>query len=71
MIVSGNKQNFIFSVYDRYGVKLLTRLRLEFSHLKEHKFRHGSDDTVSPIWVCNAEIEDTEHFYNFWYWALR
>ena len=62
MIVADNKENSVFSVYDPYGVKLLTRLRLQFSHLKEHKFRHGFGDTASPMCGCNAEIEDTEHF---------
>ena len=62
MIVTDNKENSIFSVYDPYGLKLLTRLRLQFSHLKEHKFRHGFGDTASPMCGCNAEIEDTEHF---------
>ena len=62
MIVTENKENSLFSVYDLYGVKLLTRLRLPFSHLKEqHKFRHDFGDTVSPMCGCNAEIEDTEH----------
>ena len=49
MIVADNKENSVFSVYDPYGVKLLTRLRLQFIHLKEHKFRHGFGDTVSPM----------------------
>ena len=40
MIVTDNKENSVFSAYDPYGVKLLTRLRLQFSHLNEHKFRH-------------------------------
>ena len=62
MIVTDNKENSVFSVYYPYGVKLLTRLRLQFSHLKEHKFRHGFGDTVSPMCGCNAEIEDTKHF---------
>ena len=62
MIVTDNKENSVFSVYDLYGVKLLTRLRIQFSHLKEHKFRHGFGDTVSPLCGCNAEIKDTEHF---------
>ena len=55
MIGTDNKENSVFSVYDRYGVKLLTRPRLQFSHLKEHKFRHG-------FCGCNADIEDFEHF---------
>ena len=51
MIVTDNKENSVFSVYDPYGVKLLTRLRPQFSHLKEHKFRHGFGDTVRPMCV--------------------
>ena len=43
------------------AVKLLARLRLEFSHLNEHKFKHGFGGTVSPMCGCNAEIENTEH----------
>ena len=61
MIVTKNKENFPFSVYDHYGVKLLTRLRLQFSSQKEHKFRIGFGDTVSPMYGYNAEIEDTKH----------
>ena len=40
----------------------LTRLRLQFSHLNKHKFRHGFGDTVSPMCGCNAKIEDTGQF---------
>ena len=61
MIVTENKENFLFSVYDPLGVKLLTQLRIQFSHLNEHKFRHGFGDAVSPACGCNAETEDTEH----------
>ena len=62
MIVIEKKENSLFSVYDHLGVKLPTRLRLQFSHLKEHKFTHGFGGTASPMCGCNAEIEDTEHF---------
>ena len=44
-------------------MKLLTRLRLQFSHLNEHKFRHGFNDTVDPFCACGNEIETTEHFF--------
>ena len=57
-----NKKSPLFIVYDPLGVKLLTRLRLQFSHLNKHKFRHGFGDTVRTMCGCNAEIEDTEHF---------
>ena len=62
MVVTEKKENSLFSVYDPLGVKLLTCLKLQFSHLNEHKFRHGFGDTASPMCGCNAEIEDTEHF---------
>ena len=37
----------IYNIYDPQGSKLLKRLRLGFSHLREHKFRHNFVDTVS------------------------
>ena len=56
------KENSLFCIYDPLGVKLLTRLRLRFSHLNEHKFRHGFSDTINPICACRTETETTEHF---------
>ena len=48
--------------YDRLGVNLLGRIRLQFNHLNEHKFRHGFSDTINPMCACGTEIETTEHF---------
>ena len=51
-------------------MKLLTRLRLGFSHLREHKFRHSSRDILNPPCPCSIEAETTAnyflscHFYN-------
>ena len=60
------KENSLFSIYDPLGVKLLTRLRLQFSHLNEHKFRHGFGDTrnamYQTLFACGSEVEATEHF---------
>ena len=36
--------NNIFNVHNTKGIKLLTRLRVGFSHFKEHKFRHNFVD---------------------------
>ena len=33
--------NSIFDIYNPYGIKLLTRLRLGLSHLHEYEFKHG------------------------------
>ena len=53
----------IFNVNDPEGVKYLKRLRLRFSHLNEHKFRHGFLDTLNPLCNCSLEVEDNEHFF--------
>ena len=42
---------------------LLTRLRLQFSHLNDHKFGHNFRDCVSPMYDCGAETETTSHFF--------
>ena len=47
--IFGTKENSVFGVYDIYGIKLHTRLRLNFSHLNELKFRHNFNDTINPI----------------------
>ena len=56
-------QRSLFSIHDPVGVKLLTKLRLQLSHLNEHKFRHNFKDFVSSLCDCGAEIETTSHFF--------
>ena len=55
-------ENSVFQVHDINGVKLLTRLRLDFSHLNEHKFRHNFNDTINPMCSCGKEPETTLHY---------
>ena len=43
-------------------MELLTRLRLGFSHLNEHKFRHDFRDFLNPLCECKLEPETTSHF---------
>ena len=57
------KQKSLFAIHDPAGVKLLSRLRLKFSHLKEHKFRHNFKDAPSPMCDCGSETETTDHFF--------
>ena len=52
LIKCKKKENSLFSIYDPLSVKLLTRLRLQFSHLNEHKFRHGFEDTINATYAC-------------------
>ena len=42
-------------------IKLINRLRLGFSHLREHKFRHNFQDTLNPICSCGENIDTTTH----------
>ena len=53
----------VFNVNDAVGLKFLTRLRLNLSHLREHKFRHNFKDTINPICSCALlTTESTMHY---------
>ena len=52
----------IYNINNPNGLKFLTRLRLSFSHLREHKFKHNFQDTIDPFCNCGVEIETTKHF---------
>ena len=56
------RMNSIYNIHDPEGLKFLTRLRLNFSHLREHKFRHNFRDTINPLCSCGFEIESTSHY---------
>ena len=56
------KGNLVFDIHDTNGIKLLTRLRLNFSHLNEYKFRHNFNDMVDPMSTCGLEQETTLHY---------
>ena len=53
----------VYKVHHPKGLKLLTRLRLGLSHLREHKFRHSFNDTIDPFCLCGTNsLETSEHF---------
>ena len=56
-------ENKTFNIYDLLGIKLLNRLRVDFSHLNEHKFRHNFADTINPLCSRSLETESTAHFF--------
>ena len=39
----------VYNINDTIGIKLITRLRLGFSHLREHKFKHNFRGTLNPL----------------------
>ena len=56
-------ENSVFNCHNPIGIKYLTRVRLGFSHLRYHKFKHGFVDAIDPLCSCNTGIENTVHFF--------
>ena len=54
--------NFVYNCHNPRGICLITRLRLGFSHLREHKFKHGFQDTLNPLCSCGNDVKSTGHF---------
>ena len=55
------KKKSTYNICDIEGVRYLTKLRVRFSLLNEHKFRHNFD-SLTPLCACGIENEDNEHF---------
>ena len=62
LVFCTTKQNSFFNVLNPIGVKYLNRLRLNFSHLNEHKFHLNFRGTVNPLCCCSNETETTSHY---------
>ena len=41
--------NPIYIIFNPVGLKYLTCLQLELSHLNEHKFNHNFQDCINPL----------------------
>ena len=55
------EESIIFNIFDPQGLTILTRLRVGFSHLNEHRFRHNIENCINPLCSCSLETEDTSH----------
>ena len=55
------EKSHCFFISDRYGVSLLTKLRVELSDLRSHRFDHNFN-CPSPICACGIEDETVEHY---------
>ena len=67
------KERSLFAIHDPVGVKLLSRLRLKFSHLNEHEFRHKFKYAPSPMFfqgVFFLFLSKNCKYYNYFvfYW---
>ena len=56
------KPNSFFNCCDLKGIRLITRLRLELSHLREHKFKYNFQNCLNPLCSGGSSIESTFHF---------
>ena len=54
--------NSVIKCHNPKGIKLLTRLRLGLSHLRDYKFKLGFLDSLNPICSCGQNIETSTHF---------
>ena len=52
----------IYSIHNLDDLKLLARLRLCFSYLREHKFRHNFHNTLNPLCSSSLEPETASHY---------
>ena len=55
--------NSVFDIRNPKGIKLITRLILGLSHLREIEFKHSFQDTLNPLCNCGQHIESTTHFF--------
>ena len=56
------KHVYTFGIHNPFGLQLLTRLRLGFSHLNEYKFMHNFSDFLNPLCERKLEPKTTCHF---------
>ena len=52
-----------FNCYNHKGIRLMTRLCLGLSRLREHKFNHNFQNCINPLSICAMDIESTSHFF--------
>ena len=55
--------NPIYNIFNPVGLKYLTHLRLELSHLNENKFNHNFQACINPLCSCSLGPESKSHFF--------
>ena len=53
----------MFTCHNPIGITYLTRMRVGFSHVRYHKFKHGFLDAIHPLCSCSTGIENTVHYF--------
>ena len=55
-------ENLLFGISDKIGVKLLTKIRVNFSDLRDHRFHHNFNCTT-PVCRCGLDDETSVHYF--------
>ena len=58
-------ENSAFTCHNPIGITYLTRMRLEFSHLRYHKFKHGFLDAIDPLCSCSTGINTVQNIVQY------
>ena len=56
------KPNSFFNCCNLKGIRLITWLRPELSHIREHKFQNNFQNCLNPLCSCGSSIKSTSHF---------
>ena len=56
------RENSVLAIHNINDVKLLTRMKLNFRHLNEHKFWHNFNDTMHSMSSCGVELKTILHY---------
>ena len=60
----------MYNCYNLKGIKVITRLRLGLSYLREHKFKYNFQEPFNPLFKCGHGIEPTTHFFSTVHYSL-
>ena len=63
------KPNSFFNCCNLKGIRLITRLRLELSHLRKHKFKYNMQNCLNPLFSCGSSIESTYWIDLLTFWS--
>ena len=56
-----NKGNLFYTIRDNFGIKLLTKIRVTFSDLRDHRYNHKFN-CINPTCSCGLEGETLVHY---------
>ena len=51
----------LFGISDKHGINLLTKIRVGFSDLRDHRFSHNFN-CISPVCNCGLDDETAAHY---------